>query len=387
MVTGPRQVGKTTLLERLASDNGPPRRIVSLDEFGPRSLALEDPELFFQRYPPPLTIDEIQHAPSLLTALKPVVDRSRTMGAYWITGSQHFQLMKEVSESLAGRVGIVGLLGLSHAEEHRAPRRELPFRPDRWEAADSSIELDHNRVFERIVRGSYPRLTHQDAPPIQTFYGSYVQTYIERDVRSLLNISNLAAFQRFLRLAAARVGQLINYSDLARDSRVSVGTARLWLELLEATGQVRLLRPYFANIGKRQIKTPKLYFTDTGLVCYLTGWRTAETAGSGAMAGALFECYCVGEIVRSYQHRGREAPIWFFRTKQKQEVDLILDEDGLLFPVEVKLTASPGKGDLAGIRSLARTGARLGRGAVVCLVRVPTALDRDVDAVPAGLVA
>lgn len=387
MVTGPRQVGKTTLLEYLGQAGKPSRTFVSLDEFGPRNLALEDPNLFFQRYSPPLVIDEIQHAPGLLDALKPVVDRSKKPGHYWITGSQPFPLMRAVSESLAGRVAVVDLLGLSHAEEKGVPCDEHPFRPDRVSSKKPPVRMDLSVLFERIVRGSYPRLTHSDAPPVHSFYGSYVQTYIERDIRSLLNISDLATFQRYLRIVASRVGNLLNYSDLARDSGVSVSTAKEWLHLLEVTGQVYLLRPYFENIGKRQIKTPKLYLTDTGLVCYLTGWRTAETAASGAMAGALMETYCVSEVIKSYRHRGQEPPIWFYRTKEKKEVDLIIAEDGLLFPIEVKLTASPQKKSLMGIRSLNSTGIKTGKGAVLCLVDDPTPIDEDVDAVPVGMLA
>jgi len=387
MLTGPRQVGKTTLLEHLGNSQKPKRNIVSMDDFGPRNLALEDPDLFFQRYPPPLTVDEIQHAPGLLAALKPVVDRSGKMGDYWITGSQPFPLMRAVSESLAGRVAVVNLGGLSQAEEHGVSYDPHPFRPDRVSGKKPPVKMDANSLFDRIVRGSYPRLTHADAPPVYSFYGSYVQTYIERDVRSLLNISDLAAFQRFLRIAASRIGQLLNYSDIGRDAGVSVSTAREWLNLLQATGQIILLKPYFENIGKRQIKTPKVYFSDTGLACYLTGWRTSETAQSGAMAGALMENYCILEIVKSYRHRGLEPPVWFYRTKEKKEIDLLIAEDGLLFPIEVKLTAAPRKNALAGMRSFEATGAKTGKGAVLCLVDEPFPLDEKTDAFPVGAVA
>lgn len=292
---------------------------------------------------------------------------------------------------LAGRVGIIEILGLSHAEEHRVPPASEPFRPDRAAAAGADDtprpRLALLDLFERIVRGSFPRFVHPDAPPIEAFYGSYIQTYIERDVRAMLNIVNLAAFQRFLRLAAARAGQLLNFSKLAVDARISVSTAREWLHLLEATYQVFLLRPYYRNLGKRQIKTPKLYFRDTGLACHLAGWRTAETAASGAMAGQLLECYVVSELLKSYQHRGRQAPIWFYRTKDKQEVDLVIEEDGRLFPMEVKLTASPDRRDLRGIAALERTGAELGQGALVCLVEEPFALSRAVEALPVSSLA
>ena len=386
LVTGPRQIGKTTLVKHLGEAENPPRQYVSLDEYGPRSLAVDDPDLFLQRYPAPLTIDEIQHAPALLDRLKLQVDRSGRMGDYWLTGSQHFPLMRAVSESLAGRIAVVALLGFSQAEEHELAFRELPFRPDRPVESSDVVEFDLLSVFERIVRGGFPRLVHSNAPPLQPYHGSYVQTYIERDVRSILNIADLAAFRRFLRVAAARTGQMINYSDMARDAGVAVSTAREWLHLLEATFQVHLLRPYYENITKRQIKTPKLYFTDTGLVCYLTGWRTAETAASGAMAGALFETYIVSELLKSWWHRGLEAPLWYYRTKDRAEVDVLVAEDGLLFPLEIKLTARPSRKDLSGILALERAGGSVGEGAVICLTRERFPLRETVDAVPVGSV-
>ncbi len=391
MVTGPRQVGKTTLLRHLAEQEDPARRYVSLDEFGPRALAQEDPELFLQRYPPPVLIDEVQNAPSLLQALKPALDRSGRMGEVWLTGSQHFPLMQRVSESLAGRVALVELSGLSHAEELGRQPGPQPFRPDRVVHADPASgagnpppapALPLLPLFERIVRGGFPRFVQPDPPPWETFYGSYLQTYIERDVRSLLDIADLAAFRRFLRLAAARTGQLLQLADLARDAGIAPSTASQWLSVLEATYQVYLLRPYFENISKRQIKTPKLYLRDTGLACYLTGWTAPEAAASGAMAGALLETYVIGELLKSYLHRGREAPLWFFRTKDGEEVDALLAEEGRLFPLEVKLTASPRPADLKGIRALARTGAALGPGALLCLTPEAFPLSAEVEALP-----
>jgi hypothetical protein len=333
-----------------------------------------------------LILDEIQHAPSLLARLKPVVDQAGSSGLYWITGSQHLPLMKDVSESLAGRVGIATLMGLSLAEERGQPPSALPFRPDRL-ATPAPAALSLLPLFERIVRGSYPRFTQPEPPPLQAFYDAYVQTYVERDVLSLLRVADLSAFRRFLRLCAARTAQLLNLSDLARDTGISVSTASEWLRLLEATAQVFLLHPYFENLSKRQIKTPKLYFCDTGLACFLAGWRTAETAASGAMAGALLETHVVSEVLRSWRHRGQEPPLWFWRTKDGQEVDLLLAEDGLLFPIEVKLTASPDAGDLRGVRSLARSGVSLGPGAVVCLTPEPFPLDRTMEALPASSLA
>ncbi len=386
MVTGPRQVGKTSLLRHLAALEGIGRRYVSLDELGPRAAALEDPELFLQRFEPPLQIDEVQHAPGLLDRLKAAVDRGEGMGRYWLTGSQHFPLLRAVSESLAGRVGLLRLGGLTTGEERGGELPAEPFRPDRVRWPEGRRGRRLLEVFARLVRGSLPRMAHDDAPPWDAYYGSYIQTYLERDVRSMLNVADLAAFQRFLRLAAARVGQLVNLSDLARDTGIAVSTAREWLQVLVASHQLFLLQPYFEKLSKRQTKTPKLYFLDTGVVCYLTGWRTAETAAAGAMAGSLLENHVMSEVVRSFIHRGVEPPVWFWRDKEGREVDLVIAEEGRLFPVEVKLTASPTRDALSGVRALERLGAPLGPGAVVCLVEQPAPLTATMDALPVDAV-
>jgi predicted AAA+ superfamily ATPase len=275
---------------------------------------------------------------------------------------------------------------VSQGEQRALPPAAEPFRPDRVSFVEPSGPSKLLDVFERIVEGGFPRFLQPDPPPIEAFYGSYLQTYIERDVRSILNITNLAAFQRFLRIAAARVAQLLSFSDLARDVGVSVSTITEWIHLLEATFQVYLLRPYFENLGKRQIKTPKLYFRDTGLVSYLTGWRSATTAASGAMAGMLFENYVMVELLKSYRHRGREASIWFYRDKEKREVDFLIAEEGKLYPIEAKLAASPTASDAKGMQTLARQGAPLGKGAVICLIDKPAPLNPLADAVPVAAI-
>ncbi len=380
LLTGPRQVGKTTLLQYLASAEHPPRSYVSLDEYGPQLLARSDPALFLQRHPPPVVIEEIQHAPNLLSHIKPRIDKSGKMGQYWLTGSQQFQLMTDVSESLAGRVGIIKMLGFSLAEERGLPRRSEAFRPDRITTDIRGQEIIP--LFERIVRGSLPRFAQADPPPIEAYYGSYMATYVERDVRLLKEIANLDTFRRFVTVAAARVGQLLNYSDLARDVGIAVSTAREWLHTLEATLQIILLRPYFANLNKRQIKTPKLYFSDTGLVCYLTGWHTAKSAASGAMAGQLLECWAVSELYKSYWHRGREAPLWYYRDKEKREVDVLIAEEGRVFPLEIKLAGNPSKRDAAAMEYLERNGVPCGPGVVLCPIGNPYPITEKVSAYP-----
>ncbi len=382
LLTGPRQVGKTTLLEYLGNLETPRRNYVTLDEFGPMMLAKEDPDLFLERYKPPLIIDEIQYAPGLLQRIKVLVDRSKKNGLYWLTGSQHFALMQGVSESLAGRVAVIKLLGFSQGEENNMKDAGEPFRPDKIVNKPIINLAKIDDIFKRIVKGTYPRFIHKDAPPVQVFHGSYLQTYVERDVRSLLKVINLSNFEKFLRLAAARAGQLLNLSGLARDVQISVSTAKEWIGVLEASFQIYLLRPYFNNIGKRQIKSPKLYFLDTGLVCYLTGWHNAEVASQGAMSGNLLENYVVAEIIKSYWHRGIEAPIWFWRTKEGDEVDLIIEEDGKIFPVEIKMSMRPDKNMLSGIFRLKKICDRVSRASLICLAENQYPFDKDIDIVP-----
>ena len=380
LLTGARQVGKTTLLKHLLEKEEVSRKYVSLDEFAARTLAIEDPDLFFERYPPPVAVDEIQYAPTLLERIKVLVDRERKPGLFWLTGSQHFALMKGLSESLAGRVGILRLFGLAQEEEYQTPRQG-PFLPER-SLKNVLVPLKPLEVFQRIVRGCFPALAVSKDVPLEIFYSSYLQTYIERDVRQVSNISKLLEFERFLRLCAARIGQLLNFSDLARDAGVSVSTAKEWINILVASHQVFLLPPYHANISKRQIKTPKLYFWDTGLASYLAGWRDAEAAFEGAMAGALFENYVLMEILKSYFHRGQEPAIYFWRTKDGREIDFLLEERGKLYPIEVKLTMRPGKELKRGFHALKKKAQNLGTGAVICLVEEFFPLEKELFAIP-----
>lgn len=359
LLTGPRQVGKTTLYEHLRKTSS--HAYVSLDEFETRSLAKNDPGLFLEQYPSPLIIDEIQYAPQLLPYIKSRVDSSKGKCSYWLTGSQHFHLMKGVSESLAGRVAILKLLGFSQAEELGFPPAKQPWDPEDIPSDQEYSRTSLIKLFEKIIRGSFPKLFLKSSPPPEMFYGSYVQTYIDRDLRDLVRIGSLSSFENFIRLCAARTAQLLNLSDLARDSSVSVNTAKEWLSLLEASGHIYLLRPYYNNISKRLIKAPKLYFLDTGLACYLTGWKTADTTLKGAMAGALFETFILSELIKSYWNHGQEAPLWYYRTKEKKEIDFLIEKDGVLYPIEIKLSSRITAGDLGGIQNLEKNQPNLGR--------------------------
>jgi predicted AAA+ superfamily ATPase len=308
--------------------------VVSLEPPDVRVSALNDPRGFLGLYPPPVVFDEIQYAPGLLPYIKEEIDKRRNQaGQYILTGSQNLLLMQQVTESLAGRVAVLKLLPFSRWELFQIPSRSLP-----WEKAPSPpLPAGSTReLWEQILRGFYPELAREPARDARLWQASYVQTYLERDVRNLRNIGDLTLFQTFLRALAARSAQILNLSQLARDVGVSVNTAKDWLSILEASFQIFILRPYYANIGKRLIKSPKVYFTDTGLLCYLVGLRNVEHAIAGPMGGAIFENFVIAELFKIFLHRGEEPNLYYWRTADGSEVDLILDVQGKLIPVEIK---------------------------------------------------
>jgi len=386
MLTGPRQVGKTTLLEMCAQDA--PRRYVTLDDLDARALAQSDPALFLQTWPAPVTIDEVQYAPQLFSAIKMQVDRAQTNGQFWLTGSQKFPLMRGMTESLAGRVAIVDLLGLSQAELNGRADASKPFVPTaEWvaHARQYAQPKPLMAVFERIWLGAYPRLHAQgDQAPLvrDVFYRSYIQTYIQRDVQDVLKVSDQTAFNRFLIAVAARTGQLLNVASLARAVDIDHKTAKAWLSVLETSGLVYLLQPYHSNLTKRLVKAPKLYFLDTGLAAYLTRWPNAASLEAGAMSGALLETWAVSEILKSYWHNGREAPLTFYRDADQQEVDLIVEAADALHPVEIKKTASPSHNAKRHFTVLDKLNKSVGPGAVLCFVERDVPLSTEVTAIP-----
>lgn len=380
LVTGPRQVGKTTLLKHIAEND---RRYVTLDDPLQRQLAIEEPELFLERFEAPAIIDEIQYAPGLLPYIKMRVDRDGTRGAYWLTGSQMFHLMRDAGESLAGRVGIVHLLGLSQAEI--AGRDSVPFLPTK-DALSSrrgrSEKATLEELFEAIHRGSLPALHTDDCPPVEQYYAAYVQTYLQRDINDLSQVGDELAFLRFLTAAAARTGQMLQYADLARDTGISQPTAKKWLSLLVTSGIVTIVEPWYSNTLTRLIKAPKFYFLDTGLAAYLTRWTTPQALEAGAMSGAFFETFVVSEIIKSWYNAGKTPPVFYYRDKDKNEIDLILESDGQLNPIEIKKSANPGKDAVAAFRLLAGTGRKVGPGAVVCCASEYLPLDVRNSIVP-----
>lgn len=315
---GPRQVGKTTVLKHLAKKYK--LNYVTLDEIDQRERAEKDPALFLQQFKTPLLIDEIQYAPKLLSQIKVIVDESDQNGRYWITGSQQFNLMKGLQESLAGRVAILNILGLSSEEKN-------------------TKESDINSLFKEIFIGGFPIFQSNEAPDREHYFNSYIQTYLDRDLSDIFGVEKTFEFNKFLQVCAARTGQIINTADLARDTGISVPTAIDWLGILESTMQIYLLRPYFSNITKRIIKAPKLYFLDTGLASYLTKWNTKENLQAGAMAGAMYETYIVGEIIKKYINLGKQPPIYYLRDREGHEVDLVIEDNGLHL-MEIKLSAN-----------------------------------------------
>ena len=381
MVTGPRQVGKTTILRHLSKKI---RTYVTLDDPGLAQLANEEPALFLQRFSSPILIDEIQYAPGLLPYIKMAVDQHQKPGEFWLAGSQQFQLMKGVSESLAGRVGIVNLLGLSLKEQQKHPAIAEPFLPTEKQLtkrAQFSQILSLQDIYRIIWRGAFPALCTSNVDR-DLFYSSYVQTYLQRDIRDLANVGDAHIFLKFLRVAAARTGQLLNMADMARDAGVSPMTIRNWLSILEASGIIYLLEPYHTNVTSRLIKSPKLYFLDTGLCAYLTEWSTPETLEAGAMSGAILETFIFTEILKSYWHNGKRAPLYYYRDKDKKEIDLLIVQDDVLYPLEFKKSARSDKTFIQSFQALTKLNKKIGGGGVICLTQTLLPLTEIYNAIP-----
>jgi uncharacterized protein len=383
LLTGARQVGKTTLLQHLSKRD---RTYITLDDPLILALAKDDPALFLQRFSPPVLIDEIQYAPELLPYIKMAADKANRPDLFWLTGSQQFHLMKGVSESLAGRVGVVNLMGLSRRELTQSSHQSVPFLPNPDEVYNrtrTGETLSVKDLYRSIWRGAFPKVALDESVNRDLFYGSYMQTYLQRDIRDLARVGDEMVFFRFLRATAARTGQLLNLADLARDSDIAPNTVKSWLSILQASGIVYLLQPYYSNVTKRLVKTPKLYFLDTGLCAYLTEWSTPETLEAGAMSGPILETWIMTELLKSYWHNGLRAPFYYYRDKDKKEIDLIIVQDGIAYPLEFKKTASPGKGDVRHFKVLERLKMPIGPGGLICLTEKSLPLTADVQSVPA----
>jgi len=378
LVTGARQVGKSTLLRHAIHD----AEYVTLDDPEDRQQAQKEPKLFLSRFKGRTIIDEVQYAPELFPLLKMRVDEEQRMGQFWLSGSQQFHMMKNVTESLAGRVAILGLAGLS--------TRELLGEPDALpleQRLSTTVKaLPLGEVFERVWRGSYPALHDGRGLTPEEFYPAYVQTYLQRDVRDLARVGDESAFLLFMQLVAARTGQLLNSSEIANEADISITTVRNWLSILQASGIVAFVDPYHSNRTSRLVKTKKLYFLDTGLAAWLGGWKTAEALARGAAAGAFLETYVVSEVMKGSFNRGQQPEFTFFRDHNDREVDILSIGSNTLVPMEVKTTSRPD----------GRTARRLllgeslkleqGQGAIVCMVDKIYPLSEKVNAYPVGMV-
>lgn len=381
LVTGPRQVGKTTMLQKLME--GTNRKYVSLDDLNERSLAKSDPELFLQVHNPPVLIDEIQYAPELFPYIKIYADSHHEPGAFWITGSQVFQMMRGVQESLAGRIAVLSMTSLAQAE--LAGASMTPFKIDLealTEREKFRIPADVQGIFERIYRGSMPAIVSRRNTNSQIFYSSYLLTYIERDVKLLSDAIDSLKFLRFITATAARCSQMLNVAEIAQDADINQKQAKDWLQILETLGIIFYLHPYSNNLLKRLVKTPKLYFYDTGLVCHLTRWSSPEVLENGAMNGAVLENYVVSEIAKTWLNSGKEPYMYYYRDKDAKEIDIVLEHDGILNPIEIKKTSNPGT-ELTRVFSLLdKASVPRGKGAVVCMKPKVGVIDRENYIVP-----
>ena len=371
LVTGARQVGKTTLVEEIIAKEGLTIRTVTLDDMLQRANARQQSATFIRDNPPPVFIDEAQYAPELFSEIKMSIDRTKKKGMFFLSGSQPFEMMKNVSESLAGRIGILNLPGISLRERYGVLFRE-PFLPTETyfdKRSKDIARIPYEEVWNIIHRGSFPELCANPDFDWQMFYAAYMKTYIERDVRNLAQVADEVKFTHFMTVVAAQTGSLLNVANLAREVGISQPTADRWLSILVTSNLVYLLQPYSNNIIKRAIKTPKIYFLDTGLAAYLTRWNTADVLKNGAMAGAFFETFVIGEIIKSYSNRGiLELPIYFYRDRDSVEIDLLIEDGGVLYPIEIKKHADPVKSDVAAFAILDQiNNLKRGTGGVICL--------------------
>lgn len=384
LVTGPRQVGKTTLLREM----DPARNYVTLDDLDERRLAKTDPALFLQLHPAPVLIDEVQYAPDLFSYIKINIDNGAAPGAYWLTGSQAFRLMELAQESLAGRVAILHMPSVSQHELFGSGPN-MPFQMELkalQERAGTQTAANVMGMYERIFRGSMPGLASGKFSNRDIFYSSYVQSYIDRDVTEMVEGVDKLGFQDLIRAAACRCGQLLNVHDIAKDVGISDDTAKRWLAVLERSDIIYYLHPYSNNLLKRTIKTPKLYFFDTGLVAYLARYSNAEILASGAMAGAILENYVVNEIRKTYLNAGKEPYIYYYRDKDNNEVDLVLEQDGFVHPLEVKRSVSPSGTITSAFRVLDVGSVPRGVGGILCLRDELSAVDAQNYIVPIWMI-
>ena len=386
LLIGPRQVGKTTMLEHLMK--GSERRKVTLDDAENRRLAQSDPALFLEMHPAPVLIDEVQYAPQLFSYIKINVDNGAAPGSYWLTGSQAFQLMELAQESLAGRTAIVHMSALSQSELYGDGTTEpLSINPEKLNHRKEHLSSCNSvEMFERIWSGGMPghrsgRYTDRDV-----FYSSYIQTYINRDVSDMIPGVDKLLFADFIRAAACRVGQLLNTHDIAQDVGVSDDTAKRWLQVLEKSEVIFYLRPYSNNLLKRTVRTPKMYIFDTGLAAYLTKYSSPEILMNGAINGAILENYTVAEIRKTWLNSARECLMHYYRDRDTNEIDMVIEADGELHPLEIKKSTNPGTELASAFKVLDKGSVPRGTGAILCLREEMSAIDRNTFILPIWMI-
>lgn len=394
MITGPRQVGKTTVLNHLLESSSQKINYVTLDNLLLRAQAIEDPELFLRSYDTPLIIDEFQYAPNLLTYIKIKVDEARKNAMfgskeevgtlYYLTGSQIFKTLDNVSESLAGRLGILDLYGFSEREINN--KKESIFIPD-INILKKKEKLDTkniDKIYGRIINGSYPEVINNQGTTREQFYESYIRTYIERDIRKLINIKDENKFLKFISSLAVRTSQEYNAMDIARDIEIDSKTVDEWISILKNTHLIYMLNSYSNNDLQKVIKRPKIYFMDTGLACYLAGYVNATTLEKSAFNGAIFETYIISEIVKSYTNNGVDPSkrLYYYRDQNQKEIDLLVKYEDTIYPVEIKKSANPGKNALKNFDVVNKFEMEKGNGIVLCMMKDIIAIDDNNYYVP-----
>lgn len=380
LVTGSRQVGKSTLLKNKLL---PEYDYVTLDDFSDLSIAQEDASLFFKNHPLPVIVDEVQRAPNLFLQIKLLADNSEEKGKIILTGSQSYKLLSNAADSLAGRVCIINMSSLSLREKYGIDFNTEFLPTEEYISKRKKSVKTYANLWNHIWRGSMPELA-DDTIEWEAFYRSYIRTYIDRDVADLIDVKNLVKFNNFMQCIASRVGELFNADSLARDVGVTSKTISQWTSILESSSVIKLLQPYEKNVSNRAVKTPKIYFMDTGLVCHLVGWSSSQVAMNGAMSGSLFENFVVSEIIKSYYNSGHDSKdIYFYRDKDKKEIDLIIEKDNILYPIEIKKSAQPTI-DMAKSFSVLHKipGKTVGQGCILCQCDRMHYLSDNVAALP-----
>ena len=399
MITGPRQVGKTTLLSIMADKNKNEKiNFISLDDLNARALAIEDPELFLRTYEMPLIIDEFQYAPNLLSYIKIIVDKKRLEnlknnnvkcnGLFYLTGSQAFETMENVTESLAGRIAILDMNGLTNREiENMEDEVFLPDLEVLKNKRKTEI-LSTIQVFDKIIKGSYPEIYKNENLDRNEYFETYIRTYIERDIRQLINVQDEIKFLKFISNVAVRTGQELNLSDICNGVGITSVTAEKWLSILKNTGIIYLLQPYSNNNVARIVKKPKVYFMDTGLACYLAGYMDSITLEKSAYNGAIFETYVISEIIKSYINNGFDAKkyLYYYRDNNGKEIDLLIIKNNIVYPIEIKKSANPGKEAIKNFSVVNKFGLEVGNGGVICMKSEIFQIDKENNYIPIELI-